>query len=395
MKYFMAVDGQATVLTGARRIAIFGFILALLLCTSWQQTWACTLDGADDVPTVFAAYGIPHAGHQQFDRQLASSTSTYAPTGVQEVALGASPHGLAVAHDSGLIYVTDFTARNLSVVDATTLTIVDSITVGRGAVNVVLTADGRVAFVTNELEDTLSVVDTTSRQVIKTIALLDRPHGMGLGVDPQTGAVDRWLYVANLGSDQLSVVDTQTLTVRGHVGVGNTPDSPAIAPDGRTIWVTNYGEGEVSTLSLVDAVTLSEIYTLTVGINPHGIKMAPDGSRLYVTLQGQDQLIEVDTVTRQVINTVTVGNSPHGLGLSPDGRYLWTGDLLSRSSTILDSQSGTPVAELATGATSNPHTIVFAPDGYRAYISDFTGRRLLVVTITRPTTYLPLVMGSG
>jgi hypothetical protein len=62
MKYMMAVDGQATVLTGPFRVSIFGFILALLLCTSWQRTWACTLDGGDGAPTVFAAYGIPQRG---------------------------------------------------------------------------------------------------------------------------------------------------------------------------------------------------------------------------------------------------------------------------------------------------------------------------------------------
>lgn len=381
-------------LTGATRLLLLGFLVMIWFGLSYRHTWACTLDGTSDLPALLIAYGIPHSDHQQRQIQQRNHTSSYAPTAVQEVALGAAPHGLAVAPDGSVIYVTDFTARSLSIIDAKTLQMITSIAVGRGAVNVVVTADGRHAYVTNELDDTLSVIDTDSRQVLKTITLLDRPHGMALGVDPQTGERDRWLYVANLGSDQLSVVDTQTMRVHSQIAVGNTPDSPAVSQDGRQIWVTNYGEGEVSTLSLVDGLTLTEIYTLTVGIYPHGIKLAPDDSRLYVTLQGADQLLTIDTATRQVVNNLTVGNAPHGLGLSPDGRYLWTGDLLSRTSTIVDSQRGATLAELDTGATSNPHTIVFAPNGHTAYISDFTGRRLLVVTITKPTAYLPLVMNS-
>jgi sugar lactone lactonase YvrE len=71
---------------------------------------------------------------------------------------------------------------------------------------------------------------------------------------------------------------------------------------------------------------------------------------------------------------------------------LWTGDLVSRTSTIVDAHSGALIGQVNTGALSNPHAIAFAPDGYRAYISDFTGRRLLVIRVQRPTLYLPLAL---
>jgi len=376
-----------------RRWVVITLGLVLWQIVSAQRAYACDLEGASPLSAALAAAGAWQSGHDPFTvERTTSNAHGYEPIKVRTVALGAAPHGVAVSPDGRLVYVTDFTAQRLSIIDAATSTIVEQIAVGRGAVNVIVTADGSRAFVTNELEDTLSVVDTSSRTVIKTVALLDRPHGMALGTDPESGEPERWLYVANLGSDQLSVIDTSTLTVHTHVAVGNTPDSPVVSPDGREIWVTNYGEGEPSTLSLVDGLALSSVYTLPVGIYPHGIKLAPSGDLLYVTLQGEDKLITVDTTTRQVIDTVAVGNAPHGLGLSPDGRYLWTGDLLSRSSTILDSRSGLVIAELATGAISNPHTIAFSPDGYNAYISDFTGRRLLIVEISRPTSYLPLVL---
>ena len=349
----------------------------------------------DPVAVIALEHTIHHhaSGISASDAITITPTSLYSPTLVGEVRLGAAPHGVAVTPDGKRVYVTDFTARSVSVIDAVQLQEVVSIQVGRGAVNVIIASDGTRAYVTNELDDTLSVIDTATNQVIKTISLPDRPHGLMLGVDPMSGEVDRRLYVANLGSNVVSVIDTQTFAILKDVAVGNTPDSPAVTKDGRNVWVTNYNEDlSPSTLSLIDALALTEIYTLTVGIHPHGIKLAPDDRTLYVSGQGGDEIVVVDTASRQVIDHYAVGNIPHGLGLSPDGRYLWTGDQGSRTSTVVDAQTGVVVAQLATGQTSMPHVIAFAPDGSRAYITDFTGRRLLVADIMRSSLYLPLVV---
>ena len=373
-----------------------GLGAALMACVCSLSFWftaaACDLSSEDGFPLDAAAQHI-HTQQQglTFASALAAS-SNYSATIAGTVALGAAPHGVAVSPDGHQIYVTDFNARSISVIDTAQLTVIDTIAVGRGAVNVILSADGTRAYVTNELDDTLSVIDTATRQVIRTIPLLYRPHGMSLGVDPTTGAVDQRLYVANLGSDQVTVLNTATLEVITHVTVGNTPDSPLATKDGKQVWVTNYGEGEASTLSLVDTLSFTEIYTLPVGIYPHGIKFAPDGSQLYVSVQGEDKLVVVDPATRQLVATYPAGNAPHGLGISPDGRYLWTGDLASRTSTIVDARTGALIGKVNTGALSNPHAIAFAPDGYRAYISDFTGRRLLVVNVMKPTSYLPVIV---
>jgi len=374
------------------------FLPALLLAclftfNRWSTAAACDLGAAADI-ILGMVDGAPHIhplARTLTDAGAFAAGSPYSATIVSTVALDAAPHGVAVTPDGSQLYVTDFTARRVSVIDAAHLTVIDTITVGRGAVNVILSADGARAYVTNELEDTLSVIDTATRQVIRTITLLDRPHGLALGVDPETGAIDQRLYVANLGSDQVSVLNTTTLEVLTHVAVGNTPDSPVATADGKQIWVTNYGEGEASTLSLVDTLSFTEIYTLPVGIYPHGIKFAPDGSQLYVSVQGEDKLVVVDPATRAIVGTYAAGNAPHGLGLSPDGSYLWTGDLASRTSTIIDARTGTVMGQLNTGSLSNPHAIAFAPDGRRAYISDFTGRRLLVIDVIKPTLYLPLI----
>lgn len=364
--------------------------LTLLCCTgTWLTASACEL----------ASNGAHSAAVQA---RPTSISSAYSITQISTIALGAAPHGVAVLPDGSQIWVTNFTSladpreRYVSLVDTQTLTVTDKIQVGRGAVNVIFSADGSRAYVTNELDDTLSVINVATHAVIKTVDLPDRPHGMMLGQDPATGEVDRRLYVASLGDDSISVIDTSSFALIKTVAVGNTPDSPAVTPDGKSIWVTNYGEGEETTLSLVDGVSLSEIFTMTIGIYPHGIKFDPasNGERLYVSVEGSDDVAVIDTIQRTIVTRYAAGNKPHGLGLSPDGAMLWTGDLLSRTSTVIDAQSGALIGTLDTGTTSNPHLIVFAPDGSRAYITDFTGRRLIVYAIRRDV-FLPLVTKSG
>jgi YVTN family beta-propeller protein len=308
------------------------------------------------------------------------ATSTVSPTILTTIAMGAAPHGVAVSPDGSRVYVTDFTDRSVSVIDAASLQIVKSIPVGRGAVNVLLTADGSRAYVTNEFEDSLSVIDTQTKTVIKTIALPDRPHGMDLAPHPSSGEAERRLYVANLGSNSVSVIDTQSLVVITHIPVGDTPDSPLASPDGKTIWVTKYNG---QSLSVVDTVALTETTKWQVGVQPHGFKRSADGSRLYLTLQGEDKFLVLDAATGQALD-------------SPDGRFAWTGDLGRRSSTIVETATGNAVAQISYGGVANPHAIAFSPDGKRAYVSDFLGRRLVVVdTGVREQIFLPVVTGDG
>ena len=142
-----------------------------LACTFSLQVWgsaaACDMDSAAGaIPQSGDAVHIHRvAGSLTFASALVAS-DTYSATIVNAIALGAAPHGVAVSPDGTFIYVTDFTARSVSVIDAAQLTVLDTIVVGRGAVNVILSKDGSRAYVTNELDETLSVIDTATRQVI-------------------------------------------------------------------------------------------------------------------------------------------------------------------------------------------------------------------------------------
>ena len=60
--------------------------------------------------------------------------------------------------------------------------------------------------------------------------------GLGLIARPAEAAPS---YVANGGSNTVSVIDTATKTVVATVGVGSVPDGIAVTPDGTHVYVAN------------------------------------------------------------------------------------------------------------------------------------------------------------
>lgn len=298
---------------------------------------------------------------------------------IERIPVGPGPHGVAVAPNGRFAFVTSFESASVDVVDLAAARTIAAIAVDRGPVNVVLSADGSYAYVTNEVSGTLSVISTQERRVVGSIALGVRPHGLALSPD------GRRLYVCNLGSDIVSLVDvTQPAApVRlGEVAVGDQPDSPAVSPDGRWVWVTNFDGGGASTVSVIDlaATPPQQVATVPVGSRPHGIQMSPDGKRVYVSLQGESRVVAVDTVSRAVVASLTVGNGPHALGQSRDGRLLLTGDLRSNTAMLVEPATGKWRGQLFLGTGAAPHGAAFAPNGRRAYLSNFSKGELIVMS---------------
>jgi YVTN family beta-propeller protein len=112
------------------------------------------------------------------------------------------------------------------------------------------------------------------------------------------------------------------------VTVGPLPWHPAFTPDGREVWVTNMGSDEVS---VVDATTWSVVAVIRgEGLaEPHGLVVSPDGTRVYVSSRNTSgeyegvtygpnagTLVEIDARSRRILN---VWETPHygaGVGMA-------------------------------------------------------------------------------
>ena len=93
---------------------------------------------------------------------------------------GDLPAGAAVTPDSAFVYVTNVISNTVSVIDTSTNTVIDTVTVGGGPRGVAVTPDGASVYVANEMSDTVSVIDTSTNTVIDTVTVGDRPVAFGM-----------------------------------------------------------------------------------------------------------------------------------------------------------------------------------------------------------------------
>ena len=121
-----------------------------------------------------------------------------------------------------------------------------TIPVGNGPHAVAVDPDTRTVYVTNYLANTVSVIDEATMTVTRTIPVGFNPDGVA--VDPAA----RTVYVANFLGNSVSVIDEVTSTVTATIPVGSNPDGVAVDPAAHTAYVPNFFGNSVSVISRCD-----------------------------------------------------------------------------------------------------------------------------------------------
>lgn len=142
---------------------------------------------------------------------------------------------------------------------------------------------GRKVYVGNERDSSLCVVDPLTLQVTQTIRVGAQPVGIALNQD-QTR-----LYVANSGSDTVSVIDTATDRVIDTYLL-NPTRIPGLTPTGVAVLANAKGDpilavtlSDWNTVAFLNAKTGTLVNTLPVGWYPTSVAATTDGNTLFVT----------------------------------------------------------------------------------------------------------------
>jgi YVTN family beta-propeller protein len=187
------------------------------------------------------------------------------------------------------------------------------------------------------------------------------------------------------------------------IATGTFPDAVAVAPDGKTAYVTNYNSNSVTPVNLHTGKPGKEI---PAGSGPAGIAVAPNGKTAYVTDAGTDPI--GDTVTPIDLKTdkpgtpIVVGDGPQGIAITPDGTTAYVAD----AGAIVSGQTGaigktvTPIT-LASGKAlppipvgNAPVGIAVTPDGSAVYVTNANSGSVTPIA-TATNTASPAVEVDG
>lgn len=215
------------------------------------------------------------------------------------------------------------------------------------------------------------------RGVLGAVALL-------LATAPQVRAQSA-LIVLNKSDAQASIVDIASGKIVRTYPTGDGPHEVAVAPDGRTAVVGNYGNQVAgSSLSVIDLAGTGAPRTISIGEyrRPHGIVWLKDGRRVLVTVEASRALLVVDVRAGVVEKAIpTDQNGTHMVALAPDERMAYTANIGSGSVSRIDVAAGKAVQVKVTG--KGPEAIDVSPDGKEVWAAD---RQLDFLTILDAAT---------
>jgi YVTN family beta-propeller protein len=213
-------------------------------------------------------------------------------------------------------------------------------------------------YVTNQLDNTASVIDGGTQKVVATVHVGVAPAQMAVSPDRRS------VYIANTGSDTVSVLDTRSNTIARTIALpgGSKPVDVAVAPDGRYLYTADGGSNRVSVL---DTRATRVVSSVRVGTQPLSVAVAPDGKKVYAANSGSGDVSVIDARTNRVVRAVPTGRFPSGVAVTPDGASVYVTNELS-GVTVISAGNGTVLARLR---EPGPFSVTISPGGDRAYVT--------------------------
>jgi YVTN family beta-propeller protein len=228
-----------------------------------------------------------------------------------------------------------------------------------------------------------------------------------------TGALSR-VYVPNLKSNDVYVIDPATLKVVDKFPVGRNPQHIVPSWDLKTLWVTNNAEGRTDgTLTPIDpttgkpgpAVAVDDPYNMyftpdgrsaivvaeamkrldfrdpktmalqssldvkdCAGVNHADFSI--DGRSVVMTCEYAGRLVLIDLVAKKVVRYLKLskGGIPQDIRLSPDGSTYFVAEMRRGGVYLIDAQQFKEVGFIETGVGT--HGLYPSRDGTKLYVAN-------------------------
>ncbi|HET8877356.1 MAG TPA: YncE family protein [Casimicrobiaceae bacterium] len=228
------------------------------------------------------------------------------------------------------------------------------------------------------------------------------------------------VYVPNVQSDDVYVIDPGTLKVVNRFRVGLNPQHVVPSWDLSTLWVANNAEGTTKgSLTPIDPATGKPGKPIAVD-DPYNMYFTPDGRSAIVVAEAHKRLdfrdprtmalqwsldvpdcgginhadfsidgryaiftcefakglAKIDFVDRKVLGYLTLskGGMPQDVRISPDGKLFYVADMMADGVFIVDGATFREVGFIATG--KGTHGLYPSRDGRKLYVTNRGSNRI-------------------
>lgn len=134
------------------------------------------------------------------------------------------------------------------------------------------------------------------------------------------------LYVACATANRILRFDTASRKVSGFIAVPDAPLSMILSPNSQQLFVTC--AAPKSRVCVIDRAKLKIIATIPVGHTAMAPVVSPDGKTLYVCNRFNNDVSVIDLVAKKEVCRVAVQREPVAAAITKDGKFLLVANLL-------------------------------------------------------------------
>ncbi len=151
-----------------------------------------------------------------------------------------------------------------------------------------------------------------------------------------------------------------------HAETYRSPLAVAVAPDGKTLYVSDKTAGCVAVL---DAATGKKVRDVAVAGEPNGLSVSADGKTLYVALRKAGTVAVIDTARGTLTRQIPVGPWPVAVAVDEQRQRLVTCNRGDHTVSIVDTAGGEVLARIP--VARDPFAVAITPDGSRIVVTNY------------------------
>ncbi|MCV6981324.1 SMP-30/gluconolactonase/LRE family protein [Mycolicibacterium pulveris] len=325
-------------------------------------------------------------------------TFTYVPAagyaGPDTFTVRATDHTGSLVHRLLRLIIPSFHSGSTRV--ELTVAQVETIQVGDKPAGIAVAPRAPRVYVANNGTDTVSVIDTTTNAVIGTIQVADGPIGVALGLGGDIAYVGSQTGCSDCTGDTVSVIDVfdDANDLITTIDVPPVPQALAVSPDGTRVYVASVAE----TLTVIDGNSNEVTASIHIPNGLQAVAVSPDGSRVYVAgfVGNSGAVYVIDIATNEVVTEIPVGVLANGVAVSPDGSHVYVTNAATAEDntvSVIDTTTNTVVTSIDVG--QGPEGVAISPDGTRVYVANFTDNTVSVIDTATNTVVTTIGVGTS
>jgi YVTN family beta-propeller protein len=221
----------------------------------------------------------------------------------EEVDFADEPVHIEPIPSKDILMVVNFGTDSVYLIDSFTFQIITQIPVPDGPVEARYSVFNELGFVLSRRFGTVAVLDFESMpaEVDTVLSVEMEPTSMAMY------EVEGWLFIANRGSADITVIKMETLGIEKSITVGIGAGNIAFDPFGRVLYVAMTTTNEIL---CVDPFTEVILWDIKLPARPGKMLFDPDEKELYAAIPDLNAVVVVNPIERKVQNWIETGHRP-------------------------------------------------------------------------------------